>query len=383
MFLRSFGMKYVFGVLLVALSLSAPRKFDFYSEEKGFISEDDQRNWLNMYSLCVGRFVGLRAEKDIASKEPDFAAFLTSIFSDPVIIGLMNERVEIDYSAPLDEIKARRADKIEWLKALNAALAGRGFLADAADFDREGYMPSPQQTIIFPSSEEFRKGGYVATFLCTNTYRLGYYDAEGRDAQAWGSRPSRYPFPLQMISKILYEDQMNKLLSEIDFGGSHPVRIARNYLFALPGTEGLPLDDWNVLLVQEGFAVPDNQSAHAARFITKPFLGSILNFLRCARAFSIENPTHFFFRSHGDQVVVRNFERPAFGGSHAYDFMKPGWEHSLQAQSNTGVGLVTLMESIFKLLALPEDRIEGVYGLPGYADCSDDEGASAPRSRRG
>jgi len=376
------------GVFFAVSSLvEAPRSIetfwnDSFSGPAGDpLCADDERSWQNLADLSQ-RFIGLKISRHIGKVEPEFAEFLTAFVKDDEVAALLAQRPEIVYrDRSVGGLSSEEAAAIHgWLTAFKAAVESERFNGQLLTPVSEKNLPITIE-IKFPDAPGVRREGYVVKLLCRNGWRLGFYDDKGNDCNLWGCKAiSPFPFTFQMVSRCFYEDWMRELNESF-------VRVARNYLFPLPGTEGLPLDDWDVFVVQEDFVVPANQPRQSMNAMLK--IGEFPEFLRKTRGYSFKNPVNYFFRKDGTQMVVRNLERPAMGGSHAYNFLVENWMHSLDVHVNSGVGLVSLFKSFFKGLGL-DLRIEEIFG-PAldegvYSDDEDadttTEGSASGGSRR-
>lgn len=351
---------------------------DFYREDG---CKDDAKSWENLAALSQ-KLIGLKTSRHIANADPAFAEFLTAFVTDDEVAALLARRPEIVYrDRPVGGLSPEEVAVVYgWLVAFKAVVESGKFKGQLLTPFSEKHLPTTIE-IKFPEAPGVRPQGYVVKLLCRNGWRLGFYDGAGKDCNACDCKAiSPFPFPLQMISCLFYEDWMHELDEKY-------VRVAHNYLFPLPGTERLPLDDWDVFVIEEDFRVPANQAWQIAQTSKLKKIREFPDYLRKTRGFSFKIPEDFFLRKDGTQLVVRSVQRPAFGGSPAYLFLAPEWEHSLHAHMDGGCGVSSCTKSIIELMG---DEMRA--GLTSFAAITEDpysddegesgEGSAAARSRR-
>ena len=370
------------GVFFAAVSLvEAPRRLDPFfdaslSEPAGApLCVDDEKSWQNLADHSR-KLIELKTFRHIGNADPRFAGFLDAFVQVDEVARLLATRPEIVYRGrPVGRLSPEEAATIHrWLTEFKEVVEGERFNGQLlTQFSKEN-LPITIE-IKFPSAPSLRPQGYVVKLLCRNGWRLGFYDIAKKDCNAWGCHAvSPFPFPLQMISCLFYEDWM-RLLNE-SF-----VRVARNYLFPLPGTEGLPLDDWDVLVIQEDFKVPDNQGWQMAMAMKQEGICDFPDFLRKARGFEFNETEHCFLRKEGTQLVVRNVQRPAMGGNPAFVFLTDGWQHSLIAHMNGGSGVSSFASWAIETMA-NDFQLKCFHSLEEYGYSDDESGAKAVSASR-
>ena len=336
--------------ILAAVAVSAPRvRFPFPFKDPFDVSTPvtafcpaEGANIENMNSWCYEN-VSLKTAPGTSAlySLPDASAFLTGFVQDPEVSALLARRIEVDYSGEPRSLSASERGAIfEWYTQFASVVTLFG-----------GSVLTPFSLEKLPVILDLKfeaVDGYTVRVLARNGFPLGFYDALERNCIYYGSKAvSQYPFPAQLISTVLYAQRVNDL--------SKPgIRAANAYLFAFPGTEELPLDDWDVFVLEEDvpFSI-EEQEAFNADLLSRemPPVGEIGEAIRSTRIFDVSCPETYVLTS--DTVIFRNLQRPALGGADAATFPNI---HGIQGNSNAAVGLVSLLESAGKFARAARDR---------------------------
>lgn len=325
------------------------------------VESNEHHDWNKMDAWMLTQSPRVRETYGIEAANPDFAVKLNEFVVEPVVEGLLRAR------ASWDDAKLS-----EWLDAFKTALAPKGIsLVSASRLTLE---------LRFDAFPQYR----VLSRL--KAIPLGWYAVEpdGRPGYCCNPIPgnhfetSAFPFPLQLVSRILYAEEINAFVAA---KGITNVRAAKHWLFEFPWHDA-DLDDENLfVIVESNFDV----SAHAdivaglkAEYPSYPkealvalaadetntsIMANLVRVISHSGLWNVkfdkQNPLFTVDTATGDCVAILcNNERPASGGGKADKFFhecmgertdKPrdpetGLE---EITSNAGIGLGSLV----KLLA--------------------------------
>jgi hypothetical protein len=326
--------------------------------------------------------LALRKDRALERHNSGFNSFLNTFVEDSRVRNLLDKRIHINFNgrtaADLKEYKEladimitaeERVAIRTWFQEFSQLLGAFGGV-----IHRNAAHEEPG-TVAF-SFEKYPD--YVVKCLAWNYYPLGCYDPSGRySCLVPGCRISGYSFPLQLVSRVLYAQEINKFVTEHHIDD---VAAPEKWLYIFPWASREPLSDANLFVVAERVEFKqgeqkqllhilkkelgsvaatrellvqkasdlDNHSllAHMARVILAvglyDFFPKTQNFVMCRSA----DPAR------GVRVVFTDTERPPFGGSDPLNFFHLPLADggiSQEVVSNGRVGLDTLASFLNEL----------------------------------
>lgn len=215
----------------------------------GFRCAAEQKHFEHMQAwVCSDDAQNLKQERSIQVYDGAFAEFLNVFVTHSRVKDLLDRRVHINFMGRtlskdlvglmITEEEHERIKK--WYAEFKELLSVLG-----ATFYENPSHAEPG-TAVF-SFSEFPQ--YVLKFRAWNVYPLGCYDAHGSySCLVSGVRMSGYPFPVQVVSRILYSQEIKKFLEE---NAITNIRAPEKWLYVLPWALGLPLNDQHIFVVAE------------------------------------------------------------------------------------------------------------------------------------
>jgi hypothetical protein len=311
----------------------------------------------------------LATEKNISIENAAFNIFLQNFVRDEQVAYALANRPEYDFKDLTVQDESSEEYAIRQAQEEQMYLNWRALFQVQLERFGGHVIENPTKkcpdTIVF-WFDAFSQ--FIIKMRATNTYRLGFYNPSGDLGCAIpGMYISEYEFPLQEVSRVLYADQVGKILKEKEYTD---LVSPRKFLFIFPGFEQAPLDDKHLFVVADRIqfdplaqkdlfsslrsayreyvlaAEPDLSDPH------QKLLHHLFDVVMSAGLWDVSSKTQNTVLCLNDQgnpvLAFLDLERPPFGAGNPIYFFH---ENDEECMLNGRMG----MQSMIDLLVEPEE----------------------------